>query len=178
MNVPRPVEGEVGRAAPASFDDHFSQAAMFYASLSSVEQTHVTEAYTFELGKVYEQAIKERVLTVLAKIDPELCAKVAAGLGLPVPKGEAGRRTPPVAGAAQMKARSFPIAGRRVGCSPGPDADLSGIDDLRKALEAEGAQLLVIAPSGKAPPRSRSMPPLAAPAEAPAADATAGAEKA
>ena len=33
-------------------------------------------------------------------------------------------------------------------CVAGPDADLPGIADLRKALEAEGAQLLVIAPHG------------------------------
>jgi catalase len=35
-----------------------------------------------------------------------------------------------------------------VGVVAGPDADLDGIADLRKALEAEGAQLLVIAPHG------------------------------
>ena len=85
VNVPRAVQGEVGRTAPASFDDHFSQAAMFYASLTSIEQKHVIDAYTFELGKCYEQGIKERALTVLAKLDENLCTQVAAGLGLPVP---------------------------------------------------------------------------------------------
>jgi catalase len=148
VNVPLAVEGQVVRGAPASFDDHFSQPAMFYASLSEVEKTHVTEAYTFELGKVYEQAIKERALTVLAKIDADLCAKVAAGLGLPVPDGKPVDHRPPSPALAQVKGESFPIAGRRVGVIAGPDADLSGIDDLRKAVEAEGAQVLVIAPHG------------------------------
>ena len=121
---------------------------MFYASLSDVEKTHVTEAYTFELGKVYAQAIKERALTVLARIDTELCEKVAAGLGLPVPDGKPGDHLPPSPALAQVKGETFPIAGRRVGVLAGPDADLSGIDDLRKALTAQGAQLLVIAPHG------------------------------
>ncbi len=62
VQTPRVIEGTAVRAQPASFDDHFSQATMFYRSLSPIEQTHIVEAFTFELGKVYEQAIKEREL--------------------------------------------------------------------------------------------------------------------
>jgi len=51
VTVPRRVEGDVVRELSSSFDDHFSQPAMFYASLSEVEKTHTIEAYTFELGK-------------------------------------------------------------------------------------------------------------------------------
>src|SRR3954451_9418385 len=147
VNVPRRVEGEVGRTAPASFDDHFSQAALFYASLTSVEQQHIIDAYTFELGKCYEQGIKERALTVLAKIDAELCAQVAAGLGLPAPAPEpvAHGESPALR---QIKPTPFPIAGRIVGVVAGPDADLEGIATLRKALDAEGAVVRVIAPHG------------------------------
>jgi catalase len=149
VHVPRKVAGEVGRTAPASFDDHFSQPALFYASLTSVEQQHVIDAYTFELGKCYEQAIKERALTVLARIDARLCAEVAAGLGLPVPKKikpEKPRTESPAL--RQIKPTPFPIEGRIVGVVAGPDADLAGIATLRKALEAEGALLRVIAPHG------------------------------
>ena len=35
---------------------------MFYRSLTPLEQAHIVEAFTFELGKCYEQAIKEREL--------------------------------------------------------------------------------------------------------------------
>jgi hypothetical protein len=52
-----------------------------------VEQVHIIEAFIFELGKCYEQAIKERELQVLANVDTDLCAQVAKGLGLPAPKG-------------------------------------------------------------------------------------------
>jgi catalase len=148
VNVPRKVQGEVVRAAPASFDDHFSHAAMFYASLSEPEQVHVTEAYTFELGKVYEKAIKERALTVLAKIDGDLCAKVAAGLGLPAPKADPVEHLDPSPALAQVTGEAFPVAGRIVGIIAGPDTDVAGITALRTALEAEGAVARVIAPFG------------------------------
>jgi catalase len=147
VNVPRVVSGEVGRTAPASFDDHFSQPAMFYASLTSVEQQHVADAYGFELGKCYEQAIKERALTVLAKIDADLCVKVAATLGLPAPAPEPVEHGESPA-LRQIKPTPFPIAGRIVGAVAGPGADLKGIAKLRAALEAEGALLKVIAPHG------------------------------
>jgi catalase len=147
VNVPRAVSGEVGRTAPASFDDHYSQAALFYASLTSIEQRHVADAYTFELGKCYEQAIKERALAVLARIDGELCATVAAGLGLPAPAPEVPEHGESPA-LRQIKPTPFPIAGRKVGVVAGPGADLDGIATLRKALLAQGAKLLVIAPHG------------------------------
>src|SRR5690606_33004304 len=52
------AEGRKVRSAPASFDDHFSQVRLFWLSMTPIEQEHIIEAYTFELGKCYEQAIK------------------------------------------------------------------------------------------------------------------------
>jgi catalase len=87
VQVACPVEGVTARANPVSFGDHFSQAAMFYRSLTPLEQAHIVEAFTFELGKCHEQAVKERQLQVLANVDESLCAQVAGGLGLPAPQG-------------------------------------------------------------------------------------------
>ncbi|HEX6887610.1 MAG TPA: catalase, partial [Candidatus Nanopelagicales bacterium] len=90
------------RQSPASFDDHFSQARLFWLSMSPVEQEHIIRAYTFELGKCYEQAIRERQVLALARIDARLCREVAAGLGLPTPAAgarDAGPVADPAAGA-------------------------------------------------------------------------------
>jgi catalase len=148
VQLPRPVEGLVVRAAPASFDDHFSQATMFYRSLSELEQGHIVEAFTFELGKVYEQAIKERELTVLANVDADLCAQVAAGLGLPAPTGrpiEDGLVSPALS---QMVTEPGPIAGRKIGVIADAGSDLAGIKKLRAAALKYGVEVLVIAPIG------------------------------
>jgi catalase len=146
--TPRRIEGNAVRANPASFDDHFTQPAMFYRSLTAVEQAHIAEAFTFELGKCYEQAIKERELQVLANVDTELCETVAAGLGLPAPKG-----TPPgdltlSPALSQVVTEPGPIAGRKIGILADGGSDLAGIATLIKALKAQGAEGLVIAPVG------------------------------
>jgi catalase len=148
VQVPRRIEGDAVRASPVSFDDHFSQASLFYRSLSEVEQAHVIEAFTFELGKCYEQAIKERELEVLANVDTGLCAQVAAGLGLPAPGGHPAADVTVSAALTQIVLEPGPIAGRKVGVIAGPGADLAGIGKLRRALAKNGATVHVIAPAG------------------------------
>ena len=146
--TPRLVEGEVVRAQPVSFDDHFSQATMFYRSLSPIEQAHVVEAFTFELGKVYEQAIKERELTVLANVDADLCAQVAAGLGLAAPKGDPANDVTVSPALVQLLAEPGRIDGRKIGIIADAGSDLAGIATLVKAAAALGVTALVVAPVG------------------------------
>jgi len=148
VTLPTAVNGEKVRGKPVSFDDHFSQATMFWASMSPIERTHIVEAYTFELGKCYEQSIRERMLVNLSKIDADLCGQVAAGLGLPAPAGAPATDVTPSAALSQMVTSPGPIAGRVIGVVAGPKADLAGVAALRKAIEAQGAVLRVIAPVG------------------------------
>ena len=148
VQVPRPIEGEVVRAAPVSFEDHFSQATLFFRSLTPVEQGHMVEAFTFELGKVFEQEITERELAVLADVDDDLCSQVAAGLGLPAPKGSPGRDVVVSPALSQIVDEPGPIDGRKVGVIASTGADLVGIAKLRRALAKFGAEVLVIAPIG------------------------------
>ncbi|WP_422743860.1 catalase [Mycobacterium sp. WMMD1722] len=150
IEAPAVVEASTKvRDAPASYDDHFSQVAMFYRSLSPVEQAHVAEAYTFELGKCYEQAIKERQLVALANIDADLCATVAAGLGLEPPTPttaavEPAQLSPTVSQVGQR----WPTDGRIIGILVGPDSDVAEVAAVVDAVGAAKLVPLVIAPHG------------------------------
>jgi catalase len=144
VHVARPVSGEKVRANPASFSDHYSQAAMFYQSMTDIERVHIVEAYTFELGKCMLPEIRERYLGVLANIDADLCRQVAEGLGLPAPKGKPPKQVPISPALSMVTVEPGPIAGRVVGVLATKDADLTGINRLRKALNAEGAVLRVV----------------------------------
>ncbi len=149
IDVPEQLAAAVKeRKSPASFDDHFSQARLFFRSLTPVEQDHVIQAYTFELGKCREAAIRERQLLALANIDTALCAAVAAGLGMPAPAA-----TEQVPDAAPSPALSqlggtWPVAGRVVGIVADEDSDLKAVQAARVALDAAGIVPLVIAPAG------------------------------
>jgi catalase len=136
------------RAAPASYDDHFSQATLFYRSLTPVEQAHVVDAYAFELGKCYEQAIKERTVAVLARIDTQLCEDVAAKLGLPAPVPAAPPAAPAVSPALAQVGQRWPVAGRRVGIITDTDSDTGAVAAAVAALIASKLVPLVFAPHG------------------------------
>ncbi len=74
------------RSRSESFIDFFSQPALFYRSLQPYEQTHVMEAYSFELGKCTHKHIQERMLWMVNEINEDLAKKVAKNLGLKVPE--------------------------------------------------------------------------------------------
>ncbi|WP_433795414.1 catalase [Actinoplanes sp. CA-252034] len=145
VNVPKLVHGDKVRANPVSFADHYSQAALFYHSLTPIEQDHIVEAFTFELSKCYEQAIRVRMLSVLSNVDAGLTAKVAAGLGLPAPEGKPPLEVTPSPALAQITDRAWPITGRVVGVIGTPDAATA---KLQKTLKAQGVVVRVIAPVG------------------------------
>ncbi|GAA2281043.1 catalase CatB [Streptomyces hawaiiensis] len=144
----RVPEAKKVREAPESFSDHFSQPRRFWLSMSPVEREHIISAYTFELGKCYEQAIKERALNVLANIDAELCARVAEGLGLPAPEPTVPLADVEPSPALSQVGRSWPTDGRLIGIVTGPDGDLDGVRAVREAVLDAGMVPLVIAPRG------------------------------
>ncbi|MEH0146505.1 catalase [Corynebacterium sp. Q4381] len=136
IDVPRPVEGQITREHPVSFDDHFSQARLFYISLTDVEQEHLTQALSFELGKCYEEAVKVRYLDVLAHVDQDLAETVADNLGLPHPEKQEVADVEPSPALSQTGG-SWPIDARQVAILisselSGDDAEAVGklVDDL------------------------------------------------
>ena len=148
VEVARPLPKSVKvRQSPVSFADHYTQPRLFWQSLSPVEKEHVVRAFTFELGKCYEQAIKERELAVLANVDRVLCEQVAAGLGLPAPAatGRAKKSTP--SPALSQIGQTWPTDGRIIGIVVDP-ADLDGVRTVRETILAAGMVPLLIAPTG------------------------------
>ncbi|MEU4535629.1 catalase [Streptosporangium sp. NPDC023825] len=136
------------REAPASFADHFSQPRRFWLSLTPLEREHVIAAYAFELGKVYEQPIKERTLRVLAEIDPYLCAQVAEGLGLPVPAPAGPLPSVEPSPALSQLGGTWPVTGRVIGIVAGENSDLEAVRAVRRAVLDGGMVPLVVAPAG------------------------------
>ncbi|WP_345602132.1 catalase, partial [Streptomyces chumphonensis] len=149
VEVPVPIaESSKVRAAPASFNDHFSQPRRFWLSLTPVEQEHVIAAYSFELGKCYENAVKERALRTLASIDPRLCAEVAKGLGMPVPEPSEPPASVEPSPALSQVGGEWPVTGRVVGIVADAGSDLAGVRALRRAVFDADMVPLVIAPTG------------------------------
>ena len=70
------------RGRPEKFAEHYSQAALFFASQTSQEQAHIVGGFRFELSKVTVPAIRRRVVSSLRNVSEDLAAAVASGLGI------------------------------------------------------------------------------------------------
>ncbi|MCX7354700.1 MAG: catalase [Alphaproteobacteria bacterium] len=150
-SFPEPMRGEKVRERSPTFADHYTQARLFWNSMTEPEKRHIASAFAFELAKVETIAIRTRMLGHLVNIDTDLHARVETTLGM---EGQADKIQP----AAQPKTMKpspalsliakapATIKGRTVGIliTDGTDAKL--LAALRKAVEAEGAAVQIVAP--------------------------------
>jgi len=79
-----------------SFNDHFSQATLFWNSMSDWEKDHIAAAFSFELNMVVDQGVRNRVMNeLLCNVSPELADMVSAQTGIDVaPAGTPAAPTP------------------------------------------------------------------------------------
>lgn len=117
MHYMEKVDGRKIRERSDSFRDHYSQATLFWKSLTEPEQKHLVEAAHFELGKVETKAIREKMLGHFHQIDPELARRVAKGIGVEVPKKPIGEMLKNEAGGTVQETKG-PKKGKTVEHSP------------------------------------------------------------
>ncbi|WPN77688.1 catalase HPII [Pseudomonas germanica] len=151
-SYPERIDAIKIRQRSESFSDHFSQATLFFNSMSDHEKEHIIAAYSFELGKVEREFIRAReVNEILANIDLELAKRVAANLGLPAPsKGTVeARKTSFDHSPSLSQANLLPenIKTRKVAILAANGVDGAAIDAIKKALAAEGAHAKLLGPT-------------------------------
>ncbi|GAA6015258.1 hypothetical protein JCM8202_002402 [Rhodotorula sphaerocarpa] len=86
--APYKVEGTRGRLRPARFDNHYSQAQLFWNSLDKVEQNHIIAAAIFELGRCDDRDIQIRNIMRWNNVDHDLALAVASAFDIEVPTPE------------------------------------------------------------------------------------------
>ncbi|WP_019816370.1 catalase [Saccharomonospora saliphila] len=142
----RRVDGHTIRRRSASFSDHYSQATLFWNSMSEVEAEHIVAAFRFELGKVRHTPIRERVVGHLNHVDHDLAVRVARGIGVSPPTGPArenhGRSSPALS---QLTTRTDRPDTRTVAVLTADGGDGAGIRGLVAALRERGVAAEVLA---------------------------------
>jgi catalase len=141
------VDGHKIRQRAKSFQDFYSQARMFWKSMSPVEAKHIVAAFAFELGKVEVPDIRKRAVEQLNRIDNELASQVAGKLGLPEPAAEpVDDKMPESPALSQMNTATDSIATRKIAVLAANGVDAKGVEKVKRALERQGAIVEVLAP--------------------------------
>ena len=146
----RPTVGNTVRVRSESFSDHYSQARLFYRSITVPEQKHLANAITFELSKVETEAIRLKMLGHLELIDEDLAETVTTKLGA---KGKADKIKPaknPIdlkpSPALRLYGKTEPtLAGRKVGVLLGAGFDARIKNDVVAQIEKENAKAAIVA---------------------------------
>lgn len=163
------IDAKKIRNRSESFNDHFSQPALFYRSLAHWEKKHIADAYTFELGKCNHDYIKERMLWLISQIDHTLATQVAKGLGLEIPKtieqpinqaigadADIDKQQPPkkkiyleeAPTLSQANTKFESIQSRKVAVLVSDGFSMKNFKNMVDILEKEGAVIKLIAPHG------------------------------
>ncbi|GFG68551.1 catalase HPII [Mycolicibacter senuensis] len=153
------VDGDKIRKRAASFENHYSQARMFYKSMSEPEAKHIVAAYAFELGKCETIEIRQRVVEQLNLIDHDLARQVAEQLGLPAPDEQqldaAAEKVGTSPALSQLHTATLPpedrgtptIESRKIAVLAAGGVDVTGVQSFVEAMRRRGAVAEVLAPT-------------------------------
>jgi catalase len=146
----RLVTGSSLRVRSETFADHYSQARLFYRSITPPEQRHLAQAITFELSKLETEHIRVRMLGHLALIDETLAQQVRNGLGvdgsvdkiIPVREPVDLKESPALRLYGKYKDT---LAGRKIGLLLGAGFDAERKKAVIKAITGEKAKVAIVA---------------------------------
>jgi len=156
------VDGAKIRERSPSFSDHFSQATMFWNSMSEWEKKHIAEAFAFELNQVENEEVRHHVMNeLIVNIADALAKAISAQTGIPVARiGTTAKPTPSAptpSGPLRKDAQSLAspalsldkpapnIRGRRIAILAAEGLDANHLKNVKAALTSEDAVVELIA---------------------------------
>ena len=136
------------RGKAERFADHYTQATLFWNSQTDIEKQHIIGAFRFELSRVQTPAVRERMVSGLMNVAPELATAVASGLGIremptPMPLATTQTITPEVSSSGALSLFARPgdgtIRARRIAVLVADGCEAEPLLALTERLVKEGA---------------------------------------
>jgi catalase len=143
--------GEKLRIRSETFADHYSQARLFYRSQTPSEQAHIASSFVFELSKVgLLDQVSPRMVANLRNVDEDLAKRVAAGLGIDLPKAAKPAREPidmALSDALSIHKNMKPtLEGRAIGVLIADGTDSAELHALVTAIRKAKGKPVLVAP--------------------------------
>jgi len=144
-------DGDKLRIRAETFADHYSQARLFYRSQTESEQAHIASSFVFELSKVgLLDQVPARMVANLRNVDEGLAARVADGLGIPLPEKAPAAKEPvdmsPSNALSIHKNMKATLEGRAVGILIADGTDAAELAAVVAAVKSEKGKAVIVAP--------------------------------
>ncbi|RYD24316.1 MAG: catalase [Verrucomicrobiaceae bacterium] len=148
---PEVETGEKIRKRSETFADHYSQARLFFRSMTEPEQNHIASALAFELAHVEIKDIRVKMLGHLQNIDAALHDTVAAALGMegqtvPIQPAVTPRDLALSPSLSLINKDPATLKGRKVGIFVCDGFDPKLLASVQAAVKKEKAAYAIIAP--------------------------------
>lgn len=137
------VEGRKVSNRSDSFRDHFSQATLFWNSMSDIEKEHIIDAFSFEVGKVKSKDVQQQVVDMFANVNMDLATKVADAVGANPPTGSGSDVTKASPALSQENMVKKPDT-RKVAVIASRDGDANQLEKTVQGLKDEGLKAEVV----------------------------------
>ena len=142
------VEGKKIRSRSEKFKDFYSQAKLFWNSMSEPEKKHIIEAFHFEVGKVKDKKIRQAIVDMFNNVDGDLAIEIAKGVGVPAPEQKGGspvtKESPNVSQERTEHTVKNTIKTRKIAILVANGYDHKDLSQVMQALEAGGAKAHII----------------------------------
>jgi len=142
------VEGKKIRSRSEKFKDFYSQAKLFWNSMSEPEKMHIIKAFHFEIGKVKERSIRQNIVDMFNNVDGDLAIEIAKGVGADAPASKGGspvlKKSRNVSQELSEHTRKDTIMTRMIAVLVAEGYNSSEVDSVKKALMDAGAQIEII----------------------------------
>jgi catalase len=144
VSYPEEMSGTKARVRSETFADHYSQATLFYNSMSAPEKEHITQALQFELGKVMVKDVQQRMVDHLANIDAHLATDVGNYLGVTPQGGSPNTSVGAAKALSQLETIKDTPKGRKVAILAADGVDAADVQAMQAALLDAGAAVEVV----------------------------------
>ncbi|KAI7859847.1 catalase-like domain-containing protein [Circinella umbellata] len=136
------------REQVSTVDDHYSQAQLYWNSLTVYEKQQTVDGLRFEVGKSVDLGVRKRMIDVLNHVDNGLARRVAAGVNVPLPDKVADNPGHTTVGLS-IEERPHPphIKTKTVAILTAPGTNVKDAQAMYDFLKKEGAYVEYVGPA-------------------------------
>ena len=138
------VDGQKIRQRSQSFNDHFTQATLFWNSMSSAEKQHIIEAFHFEVGSVTNKEIRQRVVDMFNNVNGQLAVQIAQGIGATPPSSPGGTGVTASSPAVSQENTIFTAQTRRAAILAENGFNFPEVTQVIEALQGAGIHTEIV----------------------------------
>ncbi|KAI8367505.1 catalase-like domain-containing protein [Radiomyces spectabilis] len=140
IDYPEEMGGRAMRGKSSKFFDHFSQAQLYWNSLTDAERQQLVDGARFEIGKSKSLDVRRRMIHVLNHVDNDLARRVASAVGVEPPKQVVENKNHTTSGISiERYPKAKHIRTRTVAILTAPGTDKEDAQKMYEYLDKEGA---------------------------------------